>query len=964
MRKVLLLAFLLVGTLTYALSEEELFTEAEAHYRVGNYLLALESYEELLKQYPLSDRVADVQYRRGVCLFRLGRNREALEVFAEIERRYRTTRYFDYIYFWRGVGYYRIDDYSRAVDSLRTFLARRSDAELEPQALLYTGLAEIGLKDYQEATSPLRALVNGYFHTANGPYGLILLLFSYLKQDRYQELLEEADGFSAAQIPEKWRSRYSLYRAEALWKTGKQEEAGRIYATLLQAKPEVAAVAFRRLFMAAQAADNLAEMERLIGEAESRFAGSPVAVADLLVQAGIESYQQGNLELAQYFLGKVWSQPAGQTVPEAVPLYLAEIRIRKGQLEEAARALEAAQKRVTGGSALALLRLADVRRLQGDFDSAAALYERFLEAYPDSEQYAEAGYLLAYCRYRLGREGDALELAYRLLQKYPQSGYRKDLYRLAAVLEGRQGNFGKAVGLLDRYLALYPDDLKVREEVLKLLFRQKSYREVLVRTERLFRSFPDLKERSFGLYVLASYLRGLAAVSAKEYQVAVAALTPIDRAAAERAGLSVITPYALYYRGWASYRLKEYRKALADLVEYLGNYAGNPLFYQALFLAGWCSFSAEDYTGAVAYFSRLAKAGSDLAPRAAFLQGKSLENLGNLDEAERVFQGVMKSFPSSAFTDDALFEAAGVQARRGQTRLAADTYREVWVRFPASPLAEEALYKRGELLYAAKLYAQARDAFYDYRTTFPDGRLVDASLYWGGMAADQIGEKFGAVLLWERLIEGYPQSPFRADSLKRTADAYADRGDYRKALTLMRQLDREYPEEARAFNASRRISELQLLLQGLSRREAELSSTIGQEGGAATARGREAMLALSRLYIYEQTGKMDLAYQMLRSVVEKKKEDSAAAAQAQYLIGEYHYRKGDLVQAAQDFLEAAYLNPADQDRMAASIYRAAEMMVQAGRRGDAQELVARLEEHFPDSQWTVEGRKLLQGGGA
>ena len=106
----------------YSATEAELYSEAESYYRAGNFLLALDTYAEFIRTYPLSDRVADAQYRRGVSLFRLGRFREALGLFEEIERRYRSTRYFDYIYFWRGVAHFRLQSYPEAALSLGVFL--------------------------------------------------------------------------------------------------------------------------------------------------------------------------------------------------------------------------------------------------------------------------------------------------------------------------------------------------------------------------------------------------------------------------------------------------------------------------------------------------------------------------------------------------------------------------------------------------------------------------------------------------------------------------------------------------------------------------------------------------------------------------------------------------------------------------------------------------------------------------
>ena len=98
---------------------------------------------------------------------------------------------------------------------------------------------------------------------------------------------------------------------------------------------------------------------------------------------------------------------------------------------------------------------------------------------------------------------------------------------------------------------------------------------------------------------------------------------------------------------------------------------------------------------------------------------------------------------------------------------------------------------------------------------------------------------------------------------------------------------------------------------------------------------------------------------MLLPVV--KEGDPQGAPQAQILVGEYFYRKGDLAEAARQFLAAALLPKVDPQVAASAIYRAAEMMQLAKRPDDVAALVKRLESAFPDSDWTVKAR-LLQGG--
>lgn len=966
MKKVLLILGVLLFTVlnsAFSATEPELFSEAESYYRAGNYLLALDTYAEFIQTYPLSDRVADAQYRRGVSLFRLGRLREALGLFQEIERRYRSTRFFDYIYFWQGVAYFRLQSYPEARQALGVFLGALEDQELTPQAYLYKAQAEIALQDFRSASGDLEALVDGYPASESAQYGLALLMYSYLQQARYQEIEELAGTSRRDALSEQRKALFDLYTAEALWNDGRAEEGEEIFDRLRSAEDQVASVAYRRLFVAAARRGELSRMEALVRQAESRFAGSPEVLEDLWVQVGVESYQQGKFDLADYFLSKVWALPEKGEIRETVPLYLAELYVQNGNLNQAAAVLEEYLAANPETVDLSLLKLADVRLMQGDYSTAEQIYAEYLEDHPDSPSSEDALYLLAYTRFRLGDLASASELARDRLQKPMDPSLRAlraDWYKLAVVLHRRRGEQADAVSRLREYVDLYPEDLKARIDLLKLQFALKDYSAIVEETSRMRQEFPDLDERDLYVYLLSNYLRGLSEISRKRYESALEALNRITRKAADQTGLTAIWPYTLYYQGWAYYRSAKYESARDRVTLLMETEPSHPLLPQALFLSGWASFSLADFRASSQYFARLAKMNTPESDKSAFLQARSLMNLRDLDTAAVLFKSHYTTRPNSSFADDALFEYAGIQAEQGRTAEAADAYVKLASTYPRSPLAEEALYKRGEVYSAGGQYQQAKDSYYEYRTRFPRGRLVDASLYWGGLASYELGERFGAVLHWQRLVENHPMSPFRPDALRRTAEVYADRGDHKEAIEMYRILIDEYPEEAAVYNASQRIDEFRFLLQGLSDREAVLSSIIGTEGGAKTAKGREAMIELSRLYIYEGSRRMDLALEMLQKVVDR--AEPVTASQAQFLIGEYYYRKSDPVRAAREFLKAGYLNPDDPDQLAASIYRAAEMMYLAGNMTDVRELVGRLEQHFAGSQWTEEAKKLLEGG--
>jgi outer membrane protein assembly factor BamD (BamD/ComL family) len=200
--------------------------------------------------------------------------------------------------------------------------------------------------------------------------------------------------------------------------------------------------------------------------------------------------------------------------------------------------------------------------------------------------------------------------------------------------------------------------------------------------------------------------------------------------------------------------------------------------------------------------------------------------------------------------------------------------------------------------------------------------------------------------------------------MQQAAALHFDRGEYRQALNLYTELQAAYPETARAVRAERRIDELVLLISGLTQREAELYVTIENSGGARSEDGRQAIIELAQLAIYEDTATgidVSTVIPLLEQVADQSQVAPAAAAQSLFLLGEYYSRQEEYLRAADRYLESAATSTADRDLAALSIYRAAEMYSTVGRRSEAETLLRRLEEDFPGSQWLEEARDLLGG---
>jgi TolA-binding protein len=120
------------------------------------------------------------------------------------------------------------------------------------------------------------------------------------------------------------------------------------------------------------------------------------------------------------------------------------------------------------------------------------------------------------------------------------------------------------------------------------------------------------------------------------------------------------------------------------------------------------------------------------------------------------------------------------------------------------------------------------------------------------------------------------------------------------------------------------------------------------------------MIDLSRLYIFGQGDRLDTAKSLLEEVLDSGEQDRVLIPQAQYLLGEYWYRQGELLEAGNAFYATVQMRPQDQDLSAQALLRAAEMIYLAGNPSQARTLIAALQQNFPDTIWAQQGAELLE----
>jgi TolA-binding protein len=954
------------------ISDKDIFLEAETRFMNKDYEVALDRYNTLIREYPFSNYLSDSQFKKAVTLYRLGRFNESLTLFRKVETRYRSTRFLEYVPFWKGVVKYSLGDYEEAMEDLQVFVEFDSgDSELRRQALLYQGLSALKAGSLSQAEESFEQLLSLPDEPSEEPAGVTQLLWIYLQTEKWQDAVDLFEQTDVKALPDQWRGYVILYGAEAYTALGRTDD-GRIYFEMITGtKPEIARIAYQRLFELNQNGGDDDELIQLVRRAEEVLSGHTDVLKNFWLSLGVQSYRSGKIELAELYLSKVWDIRKNNTVQAPVPLYLAEIYAGRGETDRAIKTLEEFLTFGDDRVPSVLFSLGSLQLSVDNWQEASRYYEQLIAGYRDFDFINDAYYQYAYSLYRMEKYGESIAVIDTMRSRGLTGNLDAKVKRLAVILYREMGKFSNAVNTIQEYLPAATKDYAVRIEYLKLLFVEERYRELIEQAEKFLQEDQRIKGAGLAYPMQIHYMKGLAEIIRGNYQQAAVSLQNAAESYEVLAGSNLLSdgmqgiyPYILFYRGWSLYKLSRHGDAFEQFQMFLRRFANHELRIRAEYLAGWNAFNAGKFSSAEKYLYTIIREDAEepFKQKAVFLLGNTFSEQNRNQEALEQFNTIYTQYSGSDLADDALIQQSRILVEMDRIEDAVSILLKLFKEYPRSTLAESALYRRGEILFEEGDFEKAGEAFREYRSYYPDGKMIGAALYWGGMASYYMKEYAGALLLWERLIKTERTSSFRPDAMVRSAEIHEEEGDHKKALSLYTELIALYPREAETIDAERKASELRYRILGLDEREAELWVTIDMEGGTATPDGRQAVIELARFYIIEERGE-DLSgsilVQRLQQVAEASETDPARASQAMYLLGEYYAKEDEYMKAANTFLEAVIINPADPSLSALSLYKSAQMMKIAGQPDEAEKIADRLEKNYPDSRWTLEVRKLL-----
>ncbi len=954
---IILLFFITLSSLFALSPDRRLFNEAENRYRNGELDFALHQYQSLIEEYPLSEYVPDANFRIAVITLRKGNLEKAEILFERIETRYKNTHFIDYLSFWKGLIKYKQTQWEQASDLFALFLDKKIPS-LYKEASLYRAKAEFSIGRIKSAIEILDNLVESSIDIFSDPYLYTFYLTMLEKDGQYNKIIEISKKMNKNQFTQTWMDRIYLIQAESFFKLGNTTEAEVLYLKILTAKPDIASIGYIRLFSIYH--KDLFMQKDIFDKAQVSLAGHPELLNKFLLRVGIDSYKNNQLELAASYLWRIWRTSDLNTINNLVPIYLSKILVSQGDKSMADKILSEYYSKVEPVDELLLYTLSHVLIEEGKWTEAESKLKNFLFIFPNSEYSSTAAWMYAYSLYNTGQYLESKSVIDKILADGKGGGNTTDFILLSAKVYLKLEKPVLALAMFKEYLPFDINNNEIWFEIMKIQFNKGNYSSVLDSYNKMVSS--SLLDSSSKYSLLIKYIAGLGDIAEGHYSLGLTKLSQLSVEIVKINELKTIEPYVFYYAAWASYKLADYNCAFDGFKQLVKKYPESSVYKNALYFAGWSAYLLTDYSAAAGFFVDY----SNTVPapdkvKGLFFYGKSLFASGKSNEAEIVFQNIYTQYPEDVYGDDSMFEQGKIFEDIGKKKLALSIYGELYRRYKTSHLAEEGLFRVGEIYLSLGDYGNAIKSFYYHRLKFPEGNLIDASLYWGAEAAEKNGESYGAILLLEKLISEYSDSSFKPNALQKVASLYSEEGEYRKALVYYGEFLANYSDSDSdsALEVRAQIKKLNLLQSGSDSKEADLLVLISDKG-TTSAQSREAYIELAKMYLYKYIGREKEAYKLLMVIADLKKEFPSAAARAVYYLGDYYSIFKDYSNAAKSFVEAATLDPDNQDLTGVSLLRAAEMAVAVNDIKTAEKMINLLEINFPSSSWLQEGRKILE----
>lgn len=804
---------------------------AECRLRLGVTLFDQKKYPEAQKEFATAAAIPEFTFadyavlQHAQCLFQQDKLKEAAAIYETLPQKFAESQYVPAARLAAGKCWYRENDFNKAAAALQPVSAVKTLAEA-PEASYWLGRSLINQKKPQDAINLLTQAAKDYAASTFLP----------------QISLAQIDA--AFEIPDQRAATAAQYAAFAAKFTDHELAAGAQYRACFAAhnvKDYPAAAAHGEKYLANGAwakhtarpdvmfltgesylltetpdfAKAEASYRRLIAEhAESSYVPQArlrtgyclyrgakfddvVAWLNQSVAALTEpgqkaeawlligrshSDQKRHAEATKAFQTSVQSNPKWTRSDEVV-YALALSHLAQEQVAPAKTEL---QKLVSQFPESALkarghFHLGEIATAEKQYDPAIASYREALKLNPDESLGAAAQYGITSAAFEKPDYAVAVAECSALLTKYPQAETAPGALYLRGLSYQRMDKFPEAAKDLSEYVAKNAEGPNVPDALFALALSQigaKQHDAGVTTLNTLIGKHADYAQVDQALYELAFAYQ--ATDKSEESTAAFTRLAnekadsplapeawfrvgefheskddPVKAEAAFMAGLKIAKEPGLgerlsYKLGWSQYEQEKWKEATATLQQHVTKFPEGTLIADASFLAGECAYKAGDFQASLPHYQKVIGLKSEkYVARALYRSGDCAAALKNWPASRTFYDTLVKGHPKFEQIDEARYGHGWALQNENQLDQAIAVY-EAIPKGRNTETAAKACFMMGECRFGQKKYDEAVIHFIEVTEgySFPE---------WSALSSFELGRCFIELKEPERARETFEQ---------------------------------------------------------------------------------------------------------------------------------------------------------------------------------------------------------------
>lgn len=395
------------------------------------------------------------------------------------------------------------------------------------------------------------------------------------------------------------------------------------------------------------------------------------------------------------------------------------------------------------------------------------------------DEVAQNAYLHLGSCYLKQNEKNSARLAFEKASKmdFNKTVKEEALYNFALVVYDQSYSpFNESVTAFENFLTQFPSS-RYNEQVYNYLVNvyltTKNYQAAYESIQRINSPSPTIRgARQRVVYNLGiqEYLLNNIAEAAKWFTMSLE----------DRQCSNEYEALALFWRGEASYRLKELDKAAADFNAFVGNAGARKtgVFNLGHYNLGYCFFSQKEYGKALTWFRKYV----NLEDKNSTLIADAYNRIGDCYYIARDFSNATKSFDQvhklkGPGADYAFFQQGYIQGLQRDYKGKIATLQTLIKTYPSSEYIADANFEIGSAYMMMGEKQKAIDKYNDVSRSYFHSPLARKSRLHAGMLYDDMGQQDQAIKSFKNVVDLYPNSEEAKTALESLKMIYVDRNE-------------------------------------------------------------------------------------------------------------------------------------------------------------------------------------------